>query len=105
MIPIQDGNESLPHKKNRKTHKKKSIKKCYDNSTWIWAKPIFFKKVIPKHMNVFSLIFVCFKMTKAKFSVKINDQWKFFAWIHPFMCFGGTFNKINDSFPIKIFNF
>jgi hypothetical protein len=27
------GNESLPHKKNRKTHKKKLVKKCYDNFT------------------------------------------------------------------------
>jgi hypothetical protein len=39
----------------------------------------FSKKVIPKHINVFSSIFLCFKMIKivfnikkAKFSVKIR---------------------------------
>jgi hypothetical protein len=32
-MTIFNGNESLPHKKIRKTHKKKLVKKCYDNFT------------------------------------------------------------------------
>ncbi len=59
-----NGNEFLPHKINRKTHKKVDEKMLWLLHKGI-GKTVFFSKTVrPKYINVFSWIIVCFNMIK-----------------------------------------
>ena len=62
---------SLYHTKKIEKHTKKSWWKNAMTTSHEYEQNRFFsKKVIPKHINVFFPIFVCFKMIKIVYNIK-----------------------------------
>ena len=62
---------SLYHTKKIEKHTKKSWWKNAMTISHEYEQTRFFsKKVIPKHINVFFSIFVCFKMIKIVYNIK-----------------------------------